>query len=83
MFWQQKDIPNIGERTKIWSWQTMILLINMIMNRAPEFSKTMVAPTIPIGEILMCPMSTAAGLTAFSNDKVWNSYSMSPCFLEP
>ena len=69
MFWQQKELPEIEQGAKIWSWQTMILLINMIMDRAPQFGKIGLAP-IPIGEIFNWPMATAAGFAAFSNEKV-------------
>ncbi len=69
MFWQQKQLPGISEGAKVWSWQTMILLFNMIMDRAPEFNKSGLVP-VPICTILIWPAATTAGMAAFLNDKV-------------
>ena len=47
----------------------MILLINMIMRKAPEYNKTGLVG-FPINVILNWPMATTAGFAAFLNDKV-------------
>ena len=70
MFSQQKDMPGISEGAKIWSWQTMILLINMTMDQAPQFSKAGALVRMPISIILLRPLATRAGYTAFQNEKV-------------
>ena len=70
MFWQQKNLPRISEGAKIWSWQTMILLINMTMDQAPHFSTADILIRMPISIILLRPLSTSAGYAAFQNDKV-------------
>ncbi|XP_028416692.1 L-tryptophan decarboxylase-like [Dendronephthya gigantea] len=69
MFWQQLTLPDISEGKKIWCWQIMILLINMIMRKAPEYNKTGLVG-FPINVILNWPMATTAGFAAFLNDKV-------------
>ena len=69
MFWQQKQLPEISEGVTIWSWQKMILIIDSIMDTAPEFNKTGLVG-FPINVILNWPMATPAGYAAFLNDKV-------------
>ncbi|XP_028416820.1 L-tryptophan decarboxylase-like [Dendronephthya gigantea] len=69
MFWQQRTLPDIWEGKKIWCWQIMILLINMIMRKAPEYNKTDFVGC-PISVILNWPMATTAGFAAFLNEKV-------------
>ncbi len=70
MWWQQKQLPDISEGAKVWSWQTMILLINMIMDRAPEFNRHSNLVPAPICAILNWPTATTAGMAVFLNDKV-------------
>ena len=53
-------------------WETMILIINAIMDTAPEFNKTGLVG-FPINVILNWPMATPAGFAAFLNDKVGTS----------
>lgn len=69
MFDQQKHLPGISEGVTIWSWEKMILIINSIVDTAPEFNKTSLVG-LPITAILNWPMATSAGLSAFLNDKV-------------
>lgn len=69
MFWQQWKLPDASEGTKIWSWQMMIIIIDLIMTRAPKFNKTGLVG-FPINVILNWPMATTAGFAAFLNDKV-------------
>lgn len=69
MFWQQKQLPDISEGVTIWSWEKMILIIDSIMDTAPEFNKTGLVG-FPINVILNWPMATPAGFAAFLNDKV-------------
>jgi hypothetical protein len=79
MFWQQKQLPDTSEGVKIWSWQRMILMIDMIMDTAPEYNKTGLVG-FPINVILNWPMATTAGFAAFLNDKVRNiRCSPAPC----
>lgn len=69
MFWQQHHLPDTSEGTKIPSWQWMIIIIDCIMTKAPEFNKTGLVG-FPINVILNWPMATTAGFAAFLNDKV-------------
>ena len=70
MFQQQyTELPHISERTKISSWQLMIILIDYIMTTAPEYSKAGLV-SFPINAILNWPMATTAGFAAFLDDKV-------------
>ncbi|XP_073238502.1 uncharacterized protein [Porites lutea] len=69
MFWQQYQLPNSSEGTKIPSWQLMIIIIDHIMTTAPIFNKTALVG-LPINAILNWPMATTAGFAAFLNDKV-------------
>ena len=64
MFGQQKHLPDNSERVTIWSWEKMILIINSIMDTAPEFNKTGLAG-LPITAILNRPMATSGGFAAF------------------
>ena len=69
MFWQQYLLPDSSKGTKIPSWQLMIIIIDAIMTRAPEFNKTGLVG-FPINVILNWPMATTAGFAAFLNDKI-------------
>jgi len=69
MFWQQYLLPHTSEGTKIPSWQLMIIIIDCIMTKAPEFNKTGLVG-FPINVILNWPMATTAGFAAFLNDKI-------------
>ena len=69
MFRQQYHLPETSEGRKIPSWRWMIVIINFIMTKAPEFNKTGLF-SFPINVILNWPMATTAGFAAFMNDKV-------------
>ena len=69
MFWQQYLLPDSSKGTKIPSWQLMIIIIDAIMTRAPEYNKTGLVG-FPINVILNWPMATTAGFAAFLNDKI-------------
>lgn len=69
MFWQLKQLANISEGVTIWSWEEMILILNSIMDKAPEFTKVDLIG-LPIRAIFNLPMATPAGFAAFLNDKV-------------
>lgn len=69
MFWQQYFLVDSSEGTKIPTWQLMILIIDRIMTKAPEFNKTGLVG-FPINVILNWPMATTAGFAAFLNDKI-------------
>ena len=68
MFWQQKVLPGQKEK-KIWCWQIMILLFDMVLTRAPEYNKNELR-LLPFYVTLRWPMATMAGFAAFLNDKV-------------
>lgn len=73
MFWQQRELPD-PEGKKIWCWQIMILLFNMVMTKAPECYKVKdEIYQFPIYLILSWPMETKAGFSAFLNEKVRNN----------
>ena len=69
MFWQQDQPTKSSPAVKVNCWETMILILDMIMDRAPEFNKTGLVG-FPINVILNWPMATTAGFAAFLNDKV-------------
>ena len=69
MFWQQRRLANISEGVTIWSWKQMIVILNSIMDKGPEFSKVYYTG-LPISVILNWPAATPAGFAAFLNDKV-------------
>lgn len=54
---------------QIRNYQHMLLLINRILTKAPEFNQTGLVG-FPINAILNWPMATPAGTTAFLNEKV-------------
>ena len=68
MFWQQEELPGQKEN-KIWCWQIMILLIDVVLRRAPEYNKNELR-CFPFYATLRWPMATMAGFAAFLNDKV-------------
>ena len=56
-------------KPQVRSYLVMILLINNIISKAPEFNKSELVG-VPINAILDWPMGTRAGFTAFLNEKV-------------
>jgi phosphatidylserine decarboxylase len=58
----------IGE-PQVRSYLVMLYLINRIITKAPEFSKSELVG-VPINAILDWPMGTPAGISAFLNEKV-------------
>lgn len=73
MFEQVPNTPSFKNdpsgKPQVRDYQHMLLLINRMMTKAPEYNETGVVGT-PVNAILNWPMGTPAGTAAFLNEKV-------------
>lgn len=64
-----KDVDTPAGTPQIRDYHQLLLMLNRIIQRAPEFNKTGLVGT-PINAILDYPMGTKAGYVLFNNPKV-------------
>ena len=65
----EKDVDTPAGTPQVRNYQQMLLMLNRIIQRAPEFNKTGLVGT-PINAIFDYPMATKAGYVFFNNPKV-------------
>lgn len=64
-----KDVDTPAGTPQIRDYHQLLLVLNRIIQRAPEFNKTGLVGT-PINAVLDYPMGTKAGYVLFNNPKV-------------
>ena len=62
----EKDVDTPAGTPQVRNYQQMLLMLNRIIQRAPEFNKTGLVGT-PINAIFDYPMATKAGYVFFNN----------------